>query len=130
MRYTNKITLTVAAIATAFTFSATAAEGDKPERGGKGERGGDRKRPSPEAMMKKLDKDGDGHLSLAEMKAAKPRGKRPQGDKAPSAEERFKRMDGNGDGKVSKEELAAAFKKMAERRKRGQKGGDKPESAE
>ncbi|MDG2125041.1 MAG: hypothetical protein P8J87_15165 [Verrucomicrobiales bacterium] len=125
MKYSNKITLTVAALATAFAFSATAAEDEKPERDGKR---GERKRPTPEQMLTRLDKDGDKHLSLAEFKASKA----AQGNRAAGAEKRFKAMDGNSDGKVSKDEMVAAFKKMAERRgkagdrpKRGSKKGDK-----
>lgn len=119
MKYSNKITLTVAALATAFTFSAAAADGDKPQRDGKGRKGGDRKMPTPEEMIAKLDKDSDSHISLAEFKASKA----AQGDRAAGAEKRFKMMDGNNDGKLSKPEIVEARKKMAERRK---KGGDRP----
>ena len=41
---------------------------------GQGPGGGNQQRPSPEEIFKKLDKDGDGKLSLEEFKAGKPPG--------------------------------------------------------
>ena len=64
-----------------------------------------KKKRDPEAIFKKLDKDGNGKLTLEEFK-----GKRT-GEKAEAAEKRFKRLDKDGDGSVTLEEFKAAFKK-------------------
>ena len=54
----------------------------------------------PEKIVKKLDTDGDGTISLEEFKAG------PMGKKDPAkAETLFKKRDKNGDGKLSSEEL-------------------------
>lgn len=65
----------------------------------------DKKKPDPEAQFKKLDKDGDGKVSLAEFK-----GKRT-GDKATKAEEQFKKRDKDSDGFLTLEEFKAGGKK-------------------
>jgi hypothetical protein len=67
--------------------------GDEPGRG---------HRRSPEEVMKKLDKNNDGKISLEEWKAL------PRSQKDPArAEEMFKRMDANHDGFVTLDELKA-----------------------
>lgn len=73
---------------------------EKPGKGPKGEKG---KRPAPEAIVKHLDKDGDGSLSLEEFKAGKRAQENPE-----KAEEMFKKVDADSNGKVSVEELKAA----------------------
>jgi Ca2+-binding EF-hand superfamily protein len=62
--------------------------------------GGDKPKFDAEAAFKKLDKDGDGKISLDEFKA-NPRFK---GD-ASKAEESFKAKDKDGDGKLSLDEF-------------------------
>jgi hypothetical protein len=62
---------------------------------------GDKKnkpKPSPQERFKKLDKNGDGFLSIDEF-----RGKKT----AEEAAEAFKKMDTDGDGKISLEEFSA-----------------------
>jgi Ca2+-binding EF-hand superfamily protein len=60
---------------------------------------------NPDEAFKKMDKDGDGKLSLAEFK-----GKR-EGDKATKAEATFKAKDKDADGFLSLEEFKAGGKK-------------------
>jgi len=60
---------------------------------------------TPEDVFKKMDKDSDGKISLAEFK-----GKR-EGDKATKAEGQFKKLDTNNDGSLSLEEFKARKKK-------------------
>jgi len=75
----------------------------------------------PEKIFQKLDKDGNGQLSVDEL-AASPRFK---GDKA-KAEEAVKKMDKNNDKQVSKEEFLAAIKARHGEHKRGEhKHGEK-----
>jgi len=64
-----------------------------------------KEKPSPEEQFKKMDKNGDGKLSLDEFK-----GKR-QGDKATKAEETFKKKDKDNDGSLSLEEFKGKAKK-------------------
>src|SRR5438552_4150710 len=54
-----------------------------------------------EEYFKKLDKDGDGKLTLAEFKG------KAEGDQAAKAEARFKKMDTNSDGSLSLAEFIA-----------------------
>ena len=68
-----------------------------------------------EEQFKKMDKDGDGTLTVEEMKWPK-----MKPEQIERAEQRFKMMDKDGDGKVCCEEFAAAQKKPA--RKPGKKG--------
>jgi len=99
-------------IVVAFVSSVYAA--DAPKKDG-------HKRPSPEQIFKKLDKDGNGTLSVEELKA-NPRLK----DKA---EEIFKRWDANKDGKVCCKEFGEAFAKRhhggEHHRGEHKKGGEK-----
>jgi Ca2+-binding EF-hand superfamily protein len=60
----------------------------------------EKKAADPAETFKKLDKDSDGKVSLAEFK-----GKR-EGDKATKAEEQFKKRDKNSDGFLTLEEFA------------------------
>ena len=84
---------------------AVAEEGGKPGEGkpghGKPGEGGDRPRPPPGEIFKKLDTDANGKVSLAEFKA----GPRAQKDPA-KAEEIFKRMDKDSSGDLVLEEFA------------------------
>lgn len=68
------------------------AAADKPEK----------PKADPEAVFKRLDKDGNGSLSLEEF-----RGKRD----AAKAEAAFKRMDKDGNGSISLEEFKNRGKK-------------------
>jgi Ca2+-binding EF-hand superfamily protein len=77
---------------------AIAAEGDAPPKPAKP----DKPKATPEDVFKKLDKDGDGSLSLEEFKAS-PAGKKD----AAKAEDAFKRKDKNNDQKLSLEEFKA-----------------------
>ena len=64
-------------------------------------------KPTPEEAFKKLDKDSDGKLTIAEYK-----GKR-EGEKAAKAEEFFKKLDKDSDGSVTLEEFKAGMTKKA-----------------
>jgi len=81
-------------IVVAFVSSAFAQDAPKKEG---------HKHPSPQQIFKKLDKDGNGTLTLAELKA----NERIK-DKAEAI---FKRWDANKDGKVCCTEFAKAFAK-------------------
>lgn len=97
----KSITSILAILALAATVNA--AEGDKkPEAGKK------KAPPSPEQMMKTLDKDGNGSISKEEFLAS-PGAKKD----AAKAEERFGKMDKNKDGSLSKEEITPKKKKDA-----------------
>lgn len=85
--------LSALAIALGLSFSSSFAA-DKP----KGER-------DPEAMFKRLDKNGDGKLTETEFL-----GKRT-GEEAEKAKAQFKRLDKNSDGAVTLEEYKARAKK-------------------
>ncbi len=58
-----------------------------------------------EEAFKKIDKNGDGKLTLDEFKDGK------EGKKLEGAEKRFKAMDKDSDGSVSLEEFKAGFTK-------------------
>lgn len=84
---------------------------------------GDRKRPSPEQIFKKLDANADGKITAEEL------AKSPRVDEA-RAKEMIERMDANKDGSVCAKEWADAWKKRAEGRKGGEghkHGGKKSE---
>jgi len=59
-------------------------------------------KPTPEDRFKKLDKDGNGSLSLDEFRGKK---------EASEVEEAFKKLDTNGDGAISLEEFLAGSQK-------------------
>jgi Ca2+-binding EF-hand superfamily protein len=71
------------------TLAATAAEAKKGAP-----------KADPETYFKKLDKDGDGCVTLEEFKASGSAKKDPA-----KAEEAFKKKDKNGDGKLSLDEF-------------------------
>lgn len=86
--------------------AAPAAEPAKPAEGDPKPQ---KPKQSPEDRFKKLDKDGDGKLSIDEF-----RGKKT----ADEAQEEFKKLDANGDGSISLEEyLAGADKKKKKKDK-------------
>jgi len=74
------------------------------------------KRPSPEQIIKKLDTDGNGTLSLDEFSKS-----RRFKDNAERAKKVFTRMDTNKDSQVCAKELAEAFKRHREHHKGGHK---------
>ena len=82
---------------------------------GKKKGDGEKKPFDPEKVFKRLDKDGDGALTLEEFK-----GKR-EGEAAEKAEKAFKAKDKDGDGKLTLEEFKA--------RPQGQKGKKPGEGA-
>ena len=63
-------------------------------------------------MFEKKDADGDGFLTLDELK------KGMKGKQLEGAEKRFKRLDADGDGKVSLEELKAGFAAGGQKKKK------------
>lgn len=67
----------------------------------------DKPKPSREEQFKKLDKDGNGSLSIDEF-----RGKR----EASQAEAAFKALDTNGDGAVSLDEYVAGAQKKPKKK--------------
>src|SRR4051812_12009306 len=87
----KKLITILSALAISISF-ATAADAEKKAE----------KKADPEASFKKIDKDGDGFISLDEMKAS-PAGQRD----AAKAEQMFKRKDKDGDGKLSLDEYKA-----------------------
>ena len=101
--------ITILAALAVTTMFATAADAEKkPAAGGDAakpaaEAGKGEKKPvDKDAQFKKLDTDGDGKLSLDELKAG------PMGKKAPDkVEAMLKAKDKDGDGKLSLEEFKA-----------------------
>ncbi len=83
---------------------AKSAEAEKPGEPAK------EKKPhvSPEERFKKMDKDGNGSLSIDEFRGRK---------SAEEAGEAFKKLDANGDGSLSLEEFSAAGKKKGKKEK-------------
>ena len=68
-------------------------------------------------MMKQVDENGDGAITLEELKKRMGGGARPQGARPQiSVKQVIERMDKNGDGKITQDDLperaAAMFKKM------------------
>lgn len=90
----------------ALTATLNAAEGDAPKK--PAAEGGKKAPPSPEAMMKALDKDADGKVSKDEFMAS-PGAKKD----ATKAGERFGKMDKDKDGFLTKEEMTPKKKKDA-----------------
>ncbi|GEM_PF-4962701 len=66
------------------------------------------KRPSAAEIFKKLDKDGDGGISLEELQSAKKNGK------GPDASAIMAKFDANKDGKIDEQENEKALAKMRE----------------
>jgi Ca2+-binding EF-hand superfamily protein len=83
-----------AAVVGVFAFGLGAA----PVQAAKGEK------KAPAKAFNKLDKNGDGSITLEEMRG---KGKKD----ASKVEKRFKKLDKNGDGKVSLAEISARGKK-------------------
>lgn len=85
--------------------------------------GGEKGKPNPEAAFKKMDKDGDGNLTLEEFKA------NPRAQKDPAkAEARYKKIDKDSDGKVTLDEFKAGMQPPAGGGKgkgKGKEGGEK-----
>jgi Ca2+-binding EF-hand superfamily protein len=65
----------------------------------------DAPKKDPEEVFKKLDKDGDGKLTLAEFVGKK------EGDKLTAAEAQFKAKDKDSDGFLTLDEFKAKVKK-------------------
>ena len=84
--------LTVAALALGVAAPSFAADKEKPKA-------------DPDAAFKKMDKDGDGSLTEAELIGKK------TGEMADKAKAMFARKDKNKDGKLSLEEFKAGPKK-------------------
>ena len=84
--------LTVAALALGVAAPSFAADKEK-------------KKPDPEAAFKKMDKDGDGSLTEAELIGKK------TGEMADKAKAMFARKDKDKDGKLTLEEFKAGGKK-------------------
>lgn len=83
-----------------------------------GDRKGDRKRPNPADIIKKLDTDGSGSISKSEFMA----GERAQKDPERAAKA-FAHMDDDGDGELT-------TKDFAQRRRGGEGGPNRPNPAE
>lgn len=99
-------TLGILALAITFTHGQ-----DAPAGGGQ-----EKKRPDPEKIFKKLDSDGNGSVSLEELKASH------KGQKDPAkAEEVFKKIDADSNGSISEQEFKAHAPGHCE--KGGGKGG-------
>lgn len=94
------ITILLALLAIA-AVTVNAEDAKKPEAGAK-------KKPSPEEMFKKLDKDANGSVSKEEFLAS-PAAKKDEA----KATERFTKLDKNADGSLSKEEFTPKKKKEA-----------------
>jgi hypothetical protein len=84
---------------------AKAADAPKPAEPAKEKK----PQPFPEERFKKMDKDGNGSLSVEEFRGKK---------EAEAAAEAFKKLDANGDGAVSLEEFSAAGKKREKKEKK------------
>ena len=84
------IAFTCLGLSAALTSSAGAEE--KPK-----------KKPDPAKIFAKKDANGDGSLTLEELKSGM------KGKALENAEKRFEKMDKDGDGKVSLEEFEAAI---------------------
>lgn len=98
------ITSILSILALAATLNA--ADGDAPKK--PAAEGAKKAPPSPEEMLKRLDKDGNGSVSKEEWLAS-PGAKKD----AAKAEERFGKMDKDKNGSLSKEEMTPKPKKDA-----------------
>ena len=103
-------TIAILALAGSVSF----AEGDRKPQ----ERDGQRKRPNPAEIIKKLDTNGDGSVSKAEFLA----GERAQKDPERAAKA-FAHMDSDGDGQLKTSDFA-------QHRKGGEDGRKRPNPAE
>ena len=92
--------LSILALTGRLAVAEDAAKPGEPGKPGDGKHG-DRPRPPPGEIFKKLDTDASGKVSLAEFKA----GPRAQKDPA-KAEEIFKKMDKDSSGDLALEEFA------------------------
>ena len=81
-------------------------------------------RRSPEEILKKLDTNSDGKISLDEWKA----GPRSQKDPA-HAEEMFKKLDANHDGFITLDELKAMGQHHHEHGKKGEHTSPSPSAS-
>ncbi len=100
-----------------------AEDGKEKGKGGKGGKGGDPAQRA-EAMIKQLDKDGNGTLSKEEFLAGP--GAAKAKEKGGDPEKMFAGRDTNKDGQLDKAELAAPPKGG----KGKGKGGEKPKKSE
>jgi Ca2+-binding EF-hand superfamily protein len=92
----------IAAVVCAFALgSAMAAEGEK---------GKDRPKPTAEQVMKKIDTNSDGKISLEEWLAS------PRGKDKEKAEASFKKIDSNSDGSIDLDELKAMMEKAGKKK--------------
>ncbi len=82
-----------------------ASAGPKPGKPGKPEGGKHGPPPNPEEVIKHLDTDKNGTVSLAEFKEGPRAKKHPE-----KAEEHFKKIDADGNGEITLEELKKAPK--------------------
>ena len=71
-----------------------------------------KKKPDPAKMFEKKDANGDGSLTLDELK------KGMKEKQLEFAEKRFKRLDADGDGKVTLDELKAGLAGMGQKKKK------------
>ena len=71
-----------------------------------------KKKPDPAKMFEKKDANGDGFLTLDELKNGM------KGKQLENAEKRFKKLDADGDGKVSLEELKAGLNAGGQKKKK------------
>ena len=94
-----KATLTICALALCGTLALNAADAKKPA--------GDKPKPNPDDLFKKLDKNGDGKLSKEEFL-----GKR-EGEAKTKGEAAFAAKDKDKDGNLSLDEFKAAPAKKA-----------------
>ena len=96
------------ATAIAFLFSGAPADDDPPKK----------KKQNVEEVFKKLDKNGDGKVSLEEFKAF------PGIKNKDAAAKAFKAADTDGDGSLSLDEFREWAERMTERRR--EKKSDDP----
>lgn len=106
--------------ASALVLAAGPAFGGSPEKGEKGEK------MDPAKTFEAIDADGNGGMSLAEVKAhveKKYKDKEEDPDMA-KLEEKFAKWDGNESGEISMEEWKAAHEKKKEEMKEKKEGGE------